>query len=90
MVGIDVTHRGPGSRDGAPSIAAVVASEDNDFVQFPASLRIQQKTKVEEMLDELQEMMVERLEHYKKKNNGSLPMRIFVFRDGVSEVCLTK
>ncbi|KAK7436871.1 hypothetical protein VKT23_018893 [Stygiomarasmius scandens] len=85
MVGIDVTHRGPGSRDGAPSIAAVVASEDNDFVQFPASLRIQQKTKVEEMLDELQEMMVERLEHYKKKNNGRLPMRIFVFRDGVSE-----
>jgi len=41
MVGIDVTHPGPGSRDGTPSIAAVVASVDDSFVQFPASLRIQ-------------------------------------------------
>jgi eukaryotic translation initiation factor 2C len=85
MVGIDVTHRGFGSKDGAPSIAAVVASEDHDFVQFPASLRIQQVEKVEEMLTQLKDMMVERLDHYKAKN-GSLPKRIFVFRDGVSEV----
>ena len=41
MVGIDVTHPGPGSRDGSPSIAAVVASVDDNFVQFPASLDIQ-------------------------------------------------
>ena len=41
MVGIDVTHPGPGSREGTPSIAAVVASVDDSFVQFPASLRIQ-------------------------------------------------
>jgi hypothetical protein len=57
MVGIDVSHPGPGSREGAPSIAAVVASVDDNFVQvnirflpvamteifvqFPASLRIQ-------------------------------------------------
>lgn len=41
MVGIDVTHPGPGSRDGSPSIAAVVASVDDNFVQFPASLEIQ-------------------------------------------------
>lgn len=45
MVGIDVTHPGPGSREGTPSIAAVVASTDNSFVQFPASLRIQQTKK---------------------------------------------
>lgn len=45
MVGIDVTHPGPGSREGTPSIAAVVASTDNNFVQFPASLRIQQTKK---------------------------------------------
>ena len=30
-----------GSREGTPSIAAVVASVDDSFVQFPASLRIQ-------------------------------------------------
>ena len=41
MVGIDVTHPGPGSRVGTPSIAAVVSSVDESFVQFPASLRIQ-------------------------------------------------
>ncbi|KAK7039451.1 protein argonaute 1B [Favolaschia claudopus] len=41
MVGIDVTHPGPGSREGSPSIAAMVASVDDNFVQFPASMRIQ-------------------------------------------------
>lgn len=41
MVGIDVTHPGPSSASGTPSIAGVVASIDNDFVQFPASLRLQ-------------------------------------------------
>ena len=45
MVGIDVTHPGPGSREGTPSIAAVVASVDDSFVQFPASLRIQASKK---------------------------------------------
>jgi hypothetical protein len=32
---------GPSSLRGAPSIAAVVASVDSDFVQFPASMRLQ-------------------------------------------------
>lgn len=41
MVGIDVTHAGPTSRTGTPSIAAVVANVDETFVQFPASMRIQ-------------------------------------------------
>lgn len=41
MVGIDVTHAGPTSRIGTPSIAAVVANIDDSFVQFPASMRIQ-------------------------------------------------
>lgn len=45
MVGIDVTHPGPMSREGTPSIAAVVASVDSSFVQFPASLRIQETKK---------------------------------------------
>lgn len=37
------------------------------------------------MLDELRDMLVERLLVYEKKNKA-LPERIFVFRDGVSEV----
>jgi eukaryotic translation initiation factor 2C len=41
IVGMDVTHPGPTSVEGTPSIAAVVASVDDSFVQFPASMRIQ-------------------------------------------------
>ncbi|KAJ7226883.1 argonaute-like protein [Mycena pura] len=87
MVGIDVTHPGPGSREGSPSIAAVVASVDDNFVQFPASLRIQKpdpNRESKEMVTELRDMLVERLLLYEKKNK-SLPQRIIVFRDGVSE-----
>lgn len=39
-----------------------------------------------QMLDELRDMLVERLLVYETKNK-SLPDRILVFRDGVSEVC---
>ena len=90
MVGIDVTHPGPGSREGTPSIAAVVASVDQNFVQFPASLRIQKVDKAKlakEKLDELKDIMIERLKVYQGRNKGNLPDRIFVYRDGVSEVC---
>lgn len=38
-----------------------------------------------QMLAELSDMLVERLLLYEKKNK-LLPKRIFVFRDGVSEV----
>jgi len=85
MVGIDVTHAGPGSRSGTPSIAAVVASVNDSFVQFPASLRIQKHAKNKETLDELREMLIERLEAYASHNKNQLPERVFVFRDGVSE-----
>ncbi|KAH6866211.1 QDE2 protein [Coprinopsis sp. MPI-PUGE-AT-0042] len=81
MVGIDVTHPGPGSKDGSPSIAAVVASVDDNFVQFPASMRIQTS---KQQMPELRDMFVERLLLYEKKNR-CLPERIFVYRDGVSE-----
>ncbi|CAK5263252.1 unnamed protein product [Mycena citricolor] len=87
MVGIDVTHPSPGSREGSPSIAAVVASVDDDFVQFPCSLRIQRpdpNRESKEMLSELRDMLVERLQYYEKKNRV-LPQRIIIFRDGVSE-----
>lgn len=45
LVGMDVTHPGPGSVKGTPSIAAVAASCDGDFIQFPASLRMQESKK---------------------------------------------
>jgi predicted nucleic acid-binding protein len=98
-----VTHPGPGSREGTPSIAAVVASVDKDFVQYPASLRIQQSRKEvrfvshpskhalivpTQILDELTDMMIERLQAFQRRSKNVLPQRIFVFRDGVSEVAL--
>ncbi|KAG2129585.1 ribonuclease H-like domain-containing protein [Suillus clintonianus] len=82
LVGMDVTHPGPASKAGTPSIAAVVATIDETFVQCPVSLRCQ-KSK-QEMIDDLTEMMLERLRAY-KKTSGSLPERVIVYRDGVSE-----
>lgn len=45
VVGCDVTHPGPTSTPGTPSIAAVVASTDANFVQYPASMRVQETKK---------------------------------------------
>ena len=45
LVGIDVTHPGPGSVRGTPSIAAVVASVDGYYAQYPASMEIQESKK---------------------------------------------
>ncbi|KAF8523721.1 Piwi-domain-containing protein [Hysterangium stoloniferum] len=82
LVGMDVTHPGPGSLKGTPSIAGVVASYDVDHTLYPASLRLQESKK--EMIDDLSNMMLERLRHFSMKRK-SLPSRIIVFRDGVSE-----
>jgi eukaryotic translation initiation factor 2C len=45
LVGIDVTHPGPGSVRGTPSIAAVVASVDGFYAQYPVSMEIQESKK---------------------------------------------
>ncbi|KAJ7704396.1 argonaute-like protein [Mycena rosella] len=83
LVGIDVTHPGPGSVKGTPSIAAVVASVDKYYAQYPASMEIQETKK--EMVTNLGKMMLSRLQLFQKHNAGALPQRVLVFRDGVSE-----
>jgi len=84
LIGCDVTHPSPGSLEGTPSIAAVVASNDNNFAQYPASLRLQESRK--EMITHLDEMIIERLKVYEKFNGaGKFPERIVMYRDGVSE-----
>ncbi|KIP05634.1 hypothetical protein PHLGIDRAFT_91914 [Phlebiopsis gigantea 11061_1 CR5-6] len=82
LVGIDVTHPGFGTVSGTPSIAACVASTDQNFGQFPASMRMQESKK--EMVTALDEMMIERLTLFKEKSKV-LPKRVLVYRDGVSE-----
>jgi eukaryotic translation initiation factor 2C len=83
VFGIDVTHPSPGSAETAPSIAGVVASVDKNFSQFPASMRTQKGR--QEMVAELKDMIVERLELWRKRNGGRLPSKVIVYRDGVSE-----
>ena len=82
VIGIDVTHPPPGSDD-APSVAAVVASCDKYLSQWPADLRINKRR--QEMVEMLREMVITRLEHYKKVNDQRLPENILIYRDGVGE-----
>lgn len=82
VVGIDVTHPAPKSMEGTPSIAAVVASVDNDYGQWPGSIRCQETKK--EMVSTLNFMMQERLRLWVSKNNRG-PAKILIYRDGVSE-----
>ncbi|KAG8947603.1 hypothetical protein FRC00_009030, partial [Tulasnella sp. 408] len=82
MFGSDVTHPSPGSLKGTPSIAAVVASIDDKFAHYPASLRLQESRK--EMITDLSLMVQERLDQY-RVTSRKLPRRIIFFRDGVSE-----
>ncbi|KAL6709045.1 hypothetical protein ACN47E_002172 [Coniothyrium glycines] len=83
LFGIDVSHPSPGSADSAPSIAGVVASVDTMFSQYPASMRTQKGR--QEMVAALDEMIIERLQLWSKRNGGALPNKVIVYRDGVSE-----
>jgi eukaryotic translation initiation factor 2C len=49
LVGMDITHPEPGSIEGTPSIAAVVASVDSNFAHFPASLPVRCQESKKEM-----------------------------------------
>lgn len=82
VVGIDVTHPAPKSMLGTPSIAAVVASIDSHYGQWPGSVRCQESKK--EMVSTLNEMMQERLKLWIEKNKRD-PDNILIYRDGVSE-----
>jgi len=83
IFGIDVTHPSPGSSQTAPSIAGVVASVDAKFSQYPASIRAQARRV--EIVAELEEMVVERVQLWQKRNQNGLPNKVIVYRDGVSE-----
>ncbi|QDS74902.1 hypothetical protein FKW77_003864 [Venturia effusa] len=83
VVGIDVTHPSPDSQSKAPSIAAIVSSYDANLSGWTADVRIQ--TSRVEMVEGLTDLMKGRLEVFRKKNNGKLPTKIMIYRDGVSE-----
>lgn len=83
LAGMDVTHPSPGSIEEAPSIAGVVASIDGRYGQWPGMIRAQTSRK--EMIEKLDEMFGGRLDLWRKHNQGGLPNRIIIYRDGVSE-----
>ncbi|OJD10960.1 hypothetical protein ACJ73_09648, partial [Blastomyces percursus] len=83
VVGINVTHPSPGFSSNAPSVAAIVASIDQDLTQWPADLRIQ--TARQEMVSGLDELLKSRLRLWAKHHRTAYPENILVYRDGVSE-----
>ncbi|KAK2810484.1 hypothetical protein FQN50_002973 [Emmonsiellopsis sp. PD_5] len=83
VVGIDVTHPSPGSSANAPSVAAIVASIDENLAQWPADIRIQ--TARQEMVSGLDELLKSRLSLWAARHKGAYPENILVYRDGVSE-----
>ncbi|KAL8788284.1 MAG: hypothetical protein Q9195_007381 [Heterodermia aff. obscurata] len=100
VVGIDVTHPSPGSSGNCPSVAAMVASVDENLGQWPAIMRLQRATQLvpasgksqrmelapkQEIVSDIEEMLETRLDLWSSKNNKTLPGNILVYRDGVSE-----
>ena len=83
VVGIDVTHPSPGSLEKAPSIAAVVASINTNCGQWPGEVFLQNRR--QEILSNLANVMKNRLNLWREKNNLRYPESIIVYRDGVSE-----
>ncbi|ETN43039.1 uncharacterized protein HMPREF1541_02197 [Cyphellophora europaea CBS 101466] len=89
IIGIDVTHPGPESSQGAQSVAAVVSSVDPSLAQWPASFRANPCPSVDSGLSMervlyLAAMIEERLNDFKAVRNG-LPDRLIIYRDGLSE-----
>jgi eukaryotic translation initiation factor 2C len=82
VVGLDVTHPSPGSKESAPSVAGIVASIDKYLGQWPADFRVQESRK--EMVTALEGLFTSRLKLWQKFNKN-LPENVIIYRDGVSE-----
>jgi len=83
LFGLDVTHPSAGSVRNAPSVAAITATVDEYFAQWPADLWCQASK--QEIVLGLKERVKERLKLWQSRNGGRLPTKAVVFRDGVSE-----
>ena len=78
LVGMDVTHPGFGTVKGTPSIAAVVASVDAKYGQFPATLRIQESKKEVSVFREGSSYNVDSVvdDHRSRGDDGGAPQRV--------------
>ncbi|XP_050315096.1 protein argonaute-2 isoform X3 [Anthonomus grandis grandis] len=82
FLGADVTHP-PAGDNKKPSIAAVVGSMDAHPSRYAATVRVQQHR--QEIIQELSSMVRELLLMFYKSTGGYKPVRIILYRDGVSE-----
>lgn len=82
VIGLDVTHPSPGSKDGAPSIAAIAWAKDSALSAYYADGMTQASRR--EMIDGLPALLEDAIKSW-QKHNKSLPDELIVFRDGVSE-----
>ncbi|GAU87144.1 hypothetical protein RvY_00039-3 [Ramazzottius varieornatus] len=96
VLGADVTHPGFGEDVGKPSVAAVVASTNETYTEYVAEVRAQhkkvqestslkKKSKTQEIITDLGDMVLDLLEKFYTVNNKALPTLIIFYRDGVSE-----
>ncbi|CBY20341.1 unnamed protein product [Oikopleura dioica] len=81
FIGADVTHPPAGDKR-KPSIAAVVASMDGHPSRYCAAVRVQKHR--QEVIDDLSNMVKELMIQF-YKNTRYKPVRIIIYRDGVSE-----
>ncbi|CAF0871845.1 unnamed protein product [Adineta ricciae] len=87
-IGADVLHSKNNYKGESPSIAAVVASMNSDCTQ--TAQRVSQQWPVEGRQSEeaillLKDMVIELLRAYQDMNQGNLPKRVVVYRDGVDD-----
>lgn len=98
IVGAHISHPNPGSTKHCPSVAAVVASYDQNATHYPGSARLQQtirstekrgensdkiRYKTESNIVHLEDMMKERFELWGKKSNQP-PNGVVFYRDSIS------
>ncbi|KAG3182601.1 Protein argonaute-2 [Phytophthora cactorum] len=81
IFGADVTHPSPMDKT-RPSIAAVTASMDANFIRHASAIRAQGH-RVEQIMN-LKDMVVELMKQFYRQARGK-PDRIVFYRDGVSE-----
>jgi len=80
IVGYDVCHD---SANKAKSVGAIVASANANMTSWYSS--VVQHTSGQELSDSIAAEIIKAVRHWAKVNNGELPKRIIVYRDGVGD-----
>ncbi|XP_035736737.1 protein argonaute-2-like isoform X3 [Vespa mandarinia] len=85
LIGADVTHPSPDSKD-IPSIAAVAASCDRTAFRYKIEIRLQQPR--QEIINDFAEIVSKLLKYY-HKTMGIYPRKIIVYRPVTSKLALS-